>query len=64
MKNQLMGHGKCVCIGFYGISYVWVCAVAVAKILATKDPASCTRFKIQDAGQTGSILNSSLYTPI
>jgi hypothetical protein len=64
MKNQLTGLGNCVCMGFYAISYVWVCAVAVAKMLAAKDPTSCTRINVLDAGQIGTILNSSPYTPI
>jgi hypothetical protein len=53
MKNQLTGLGKCVCVGFYAISYVWVCEVVVAKMPAARDPTSCTRVKVQDAGQTG-----------
>jgi hypothetical protein len=38
------------------ISYVWVCVVTLvvtlSKMLAAKDPMSCTRVNVQAAGQT------------
>ncbi len=46
------GSGNVCCIGFYRISFVWVCVVAVAQMPATKDPTSCTRVNVQDAGWT------------
>jgi hypothetical protein len=51
-------------VGFCAISHVWGCGVRVSTLTPKKDLTFCTRFNVQDVSWTGSITNSSPYTPI
>jgi hypothetical protein len=53
--------GQEVCMR--GILCDLIC-LGVCSCGGAKDPMSCTRVNVQDAGKTGTILNSSPYTPI
>ncbi len=48
MRSQLLGN---VChVGFYTVYNVWVCGLRWRRLPAAKDPMSCTRVNVPDAG--------------